>query len=545
MPTITIDKNDLMRLIGKKVDDDTLMEKIPMMGTELESFGEEMVVEVFPDRPDMLSVEGFALALQGFLGIKTGLYDLEVNESQYIASIDGKVKKVRPDAVCAVVKDVELNDAAIRSLMQVQEKLHLTHGRNRRRVAIGVHDLDKIDFPVHYTTMPKDYEFIPLECNEEMTLEEILQKHKKGVEYKHLLEKYEEYPIWIDSKEQVLSMPPIINSEYTKVTESTKSLFIDITGYGLKYLKQALNILIMSLSIRNGKIYSVKVKDVDGEYTYPDIIPKKMEIDVNYTNRILGINLSLEEIVNFLKRMRYGIEGRNILIPAYRADIMHKIDIVEDVAIAYGFNNFKPEIPNISTIAEEDPFEKFIRMIRNLMTGFQLMEVKNYILTNKKDLFEKMDMKEEKIVEMQNALTVDYNVLRNYLIPGIMRVYSINTHYEYPQNIFEIGEVFRVENDTVREETNLCVGISHEKANFTECKEILNSFFKNLDIKYEIEEKEKKYFIEGRAGSILIDGNEIGYIGEIHPRVLSKWSVGMPVAVFEINLNRIHELFRF
>ncbi|MCD6127590.1 MAG: phenylalanine--tRNA ligase subunit beta, partial [Methanomicrobia archaeon] len=273
MPTITIDKNDLMGLIGKKVDDDTLMEKIPMMGTELESFGEEIVVEVFPDRPDMLSVEGFALALQGFLGIKTGLYDLEVNESQYIASIDGKVKKVRPDAVCAVVKGVELNDAAIKSLMQVQEKLHLTHGRNRRRVAIGVHDLDKIDFPVHYTTMPKDYEFIPLECNEEMTLEEILQKHKKGVEYKHLLEKYEEYPIWIDSKEQVLSMPPIINSEYTKVTESTKSLFIDITGYGLKYLKQALNILIMSLSIRNGKIYSVKVKDVDREYTYPDIIP--------------------------------------------------------------------------------------------------------------------------------------------------------------------------------------------------------------------------------------------------------------------------------
>ncbi|RLF96030.1 phenylalanine--tRNA ligase subunit beta, partial [Thermococci archaeon] len=273
MPTITIDKKDLLELIGKEVDDKILMEKIPMMGTELESFDDEITVEIFPDRPDMLSVEGFALALQGFLNIKTGLYHFELSDSEYRASIDEKVKKVRPDAVCAVVKDIELNDAAIKSLMQVQEKLHLTHGRNRRRVAIGVHDLDKIDFPVCYTTMPKDYRFIPLECNEEMNLREILQKHKKGVEYKHLLEKYEEYPLWIDSKEQVLSMPPIINSEYTKVTETTKSLFIDITGYGLKYLKQALNILIMSLAIRKGKIYSVNVKDGNREYRYPDMTP--------------------------------------------------------------------------------------------------------------------------------------------------------------------------------------------------------------------------------------------------------------------------------
>ena len=350
MPTITIDKKDLLELIGKEVDDKILMEKIPMMGTELESFDDEITVEIFPDRPDMLSVEGFALALQGFLNIKTGLYHFELSDSEYRASIDEKVKKVRPDAVCAVVKDIELNDAAIKSLMQVQEKLHLTHGRNRRRVAIGVHDLDKIDFPVCYTTMPKDYRFIPLECNEEMNLREILQKHKKGVEYKHLLEKYEEFPLWIDSKEQVLSMPPIINSEHTKVTETTKSLFIDITGYGLKYLKQALNILIMSLAIRKGKIYSVNVKDGNREYRYPDMTPKRMEIDVAYTNKVLGLDSSFNEISDFLKRMRYGIKGKNVLIPAYRADIMHKIDIVEDVAIAYGFNNFKPEIPNLSLI---------------------------------------------------------------------------------------------------------------------------------------------------------------------------------------------------
>ncbi|MCK4310240.1 MAG: phenylalanine--tRNA ligase subunit beta [Methanomicrobia archaeon] len=541
MPTITIDKNDLLELIGKEVDDKILVEKIPMMGTELESFGEEITVEIFPDRPDMLSVEGFALALQGFLNIKIGLCHFESDDCGYRAFIDKKVKKVRPDAVCAVVKDVELNDAAIKSLMQVQEKLHLTHGRNRRRVAIGVHDLDKVEFPVRYTTMPKDYRFIPLECYEEMNLEEILQEHKKGVEYKHLLEKYEEYPLWIDSKEQVLSMPPIINSEHTKVTETTKSLFIDITGHGVKYLEQALNILIMSLAIRKGKIYSVNVKDGNKECTYPNMPPKKMEIDVNYTNKALGLNLSFDEISSFLKRMRYDIEGKEVFIPAYRADIMHKIDIVEDVAIAYGFNNFKPEIPNISTIGENDPFEEFLKNVRNLMVGFKLMEVKNYILTNKEDLFTKMNLKEEKIAEMKNALTVEYYALRNLLMPGLMRVYSINTHYEYPQNIFEIGEVFRIENGKIKEEVNLSVGICHEKANFTECKEILNSFFKNLGISYGIEEKERKCFIDGRAGSIVIDEKPIGHIGEIHPQILSIWNVGMPAAIFEINLNGIYE----
>ncbi len=541
MPTIIIDKNDLLELIGKEVDDKILVEKIPMMGTELESFGEEITVEIFPDRPDMLSVEGFALALQGFLNIKIGLCHFESDDCGYKAFIDKKVKKVRPDAVCAVVKDIRLNDAAIKSLMQVQEKLHLTHGRNRRRVAIGVHDLDKIEFPVRYTTMPKDYRFVPLECYEEMNLEEILQEHKKGVEYKHLLEKYEGYPLWIDSKEQVLSMPPIINSEHTKVTETTKSLFIDITGYGVKYLEQALNILIMSLAIRKGKIYSVNVKDGNKEYVYPNMTPKKMEIDVNYTNKALGLNLSFDKISSFLKRMRYDIEGKEVLIPAYRADIMHKIDIVEDVAIAYGFKNFKPEIPNISTIGENDPFEEFLKNVRNLIVGFKLMEVKNYILTNKEDLFTKMNLKEEKIAEMKNALTVEYYALRNLLMPGLMRVYSTNTHYEYPQNIFEIGEVFRIENGKIKEEVNLSVGICHEKANFTECKEILNSFFKNLGISYGIEEKERKCFIDGRAGSIVIDGKHIGYIGEIHPQILSIWNIGVPVAIFEMNLNGVYE----
>ncbi len=541
MPTISLNKEDLLAILGEDVDDDTLKETIPMMGTELEEFSDEITVEIFPDRPDMLSVEGFALALKSYLGIETGIYEIKAVDGSYNATIDKKVKKVRPDAVCAVVKNVIFNDAAIKSLMQVQEKLHLTHGRHRRRVAIGVHDLDKVTFPLCYTTKPKDYAFIPLERYTEMSIEQILQEHEKGIEYAHLLEGYDECPLWIDAEDRVLSMPPIINAEHTRVTERTKNLFIDVTGYGRKYLEQALNILIMSLTVRNGTVYSVKVTDVDENRTYPTITPKTMEIDLDYANKLLGVSLDFDTVSKFLERMGYGVDGTNVLIPPYRADIMHKSDIVEDIAIAYGFNKFEPEIPEISTIGEENLREKFLRKIQDLMTGYQLMEVKNYTLTNKDSLFTKMNKQEKSVVEMKNALTIEYNVLRNMLMPGLLHVYANNTHHGYPQNIFEVGRIFDIKNGEVKEKINLAVGICHEEANFTECKEILASFFKNVGIAFELEEKEGEEFTEGRSGSILVDRTSIGHIGEIHPEVLSNWGIGMPVASFELNLDRIYE----
>ncbi|MFQ5892476.1 MAG: phenylalanine--tRNA ligase subunit beta, partial [Candidatus Methanofastidiosia archaeon] len=213
MPVITFSKKDLLNLIGEEIEAEELKYNISMIGTDLEEFSEEITVEIFPDRPDMLSVEGFARALEGFLEIKTGLEKFEVQEDErFVARIEEKVKKVRPAVVCAVVKDVELSDEAVKSLMQIQEKLHITHGRDRRRVSIGFHDLDKIAFPVTYTTKPPEFSFIPLESFHEMSMREILSRHKKGKEYAHLLERFSEYPVWIDSQGKVLSMPPIINS---------------------------------------------------------------------------------------------------------------------------------------------------------------------------------------------------------------------------------------------------------------------------------------------------------------------------------------------
>jgi phenylalanyl-tRNA synthetase beta chain len=364
MPNITINKQDLLKLLGRKISDEKLRDRISMLGTDLEKVSPtEIEVEVFPNRPDMLSIEGFARALSSFLGIRKGLREYKVNKSNYKSKIDKKVEKVRPYAVNAVVKNIKLDDPTIKSLMQVQEKLHASHGRNRKKVSIGVYDLDKIKFPLTYTTKPVFFKFKPLETNQEMTLKQILNNHPKGKEFGHLLKDFKEYPIWLDANNQVLSMPPIINSEETKVDENTKNLFIDVTGTDLNACEQALNIIVTSLADRGGQIYEVKV---NGK-SYPDLKPRRLKLNRKYAENILGISLTENKTKELLSKMGIKYLNGYVLIPPYRTDIISEIDLVEDIAIAYGYENFMPEIPNISTIGKEDDFEFFKNKICNIL----------------------------------------------------------------------------------------------------------------------------------------------------------------------------------
>lgn len=539
MPLITIDKQDLLELLGESVPDDVLAHNISMMGTDLREVADTIEVEIFPDRPDMLSTEGFAMALEGYLTMRTGLPHFEVRHEGHTAYIDEKVEKVRPYAVCAIVKDVHLSDGAVKSLMQVQEKLHITHGRSRKKVAIGVHDLEKIEFPVTYTTKPKDFAFVPLEWYTELTMEDILHNHKKGIEYAHLLEGFSEYPLWIDKKGTVLSMPPIINSEDTKVEPDTTHLFLDVTGYSKKALEQALNILVCSLARRGGTIYSVQVFERGKEFWYPDLTPQEMDVDLDYINRWLGLDLSWDQVNTFLERMRYELSGNTVKIPAYRADILHPVDIMEDIAKAYGYDNIKEVIPDISTIGEENPLEVFSRKVGHLMAGFSLLEVKNYYLTSK-EFFKKTRITDD-LIETENAVTQEYNVLRSWLLPEMLYTLQSNKHYEYPQNIYEIGEVIIPDGtapERTKEEMHLAAVICHPKASFTEVKEILKALCINLGKEFQLEYTDHPAFIPKRCGSIIV-GDGVGIIGELHPEVLIEWELENPVACFELDLGKL------
>jgi len=554
MPVITVDRKDFCRLIGKDIEMNEIEEKLPMLGAGFEGKEkDEFFVEINPNRPDMLSVEGLARAFSSFMKIKTGLKTYKAEKSIYMVNVDSVTKSIRPFIVCAAITGITFTDDSIKSLMDIQEKLHITHARKRRKAAIGVHDLDKIKFPLSYTAKDPSFKFIPLGEEKEMTLENILKHTPKGKDYGWVLKDKEKYPLLMDAENKVMAMPPIINSIHTKVEENTKNLFIDVTGTEEKTINEILNIVVTSLAERGGKIHSVKVKYVDRAIETPNLETNMMKLEPTYVNKLLGLKLSNQDIIEFLKRMGFdaselGKESINVIIPCYRTDIMHQIDLIEDISIAYGYDKFEPEIPDISTIGEENPFELFTNRLRNLLVGYGLQEVVTFMLTNRNNSYKKMRMEERNLIETVNSKTEEYNIVRSWLLPSLMEVLWRNRHMEYPQNIFEIGDVIELDkkSDTgARTRRGMGITLCHSKASFSEIKSIVENLLSNLGIKkYKIEESKLPCLTNGRAAKIVVDGNDLGRFGEVHPEVISNWELEMPVTACEICVDLLYELIK-
>lgn len=544
MPSITLNKKVFEQLVGKELPLEELKDRISMLGTDLEDIKDnEIHVEVFPNRPDMLSEQGFARAFSSFIGIRTGLRKYAAKESNQKAIIDPSVKGIRPYTACAIVKGLKFDEENLRQVIHIQEKLHVTYGRNRKKAAIGIYPMEKITFPITYKAdLPQKIKFKPLEAHREMTAPEILEHHKAGKEYAPLLQGLAKYPIFVDAKGEILSMPPVINSDKTgRVTEETKDVFVECSGFDFEVLSICLNMIVTALADMGGEIYSLKLEYPDGVKVTPNLMPQKMKLDLPYVNKRLGLSLSEKEAVKLLEKMGYGFEQGQVLIPAYRADILHQVDLIEDIAIAYGYENFQEEIPNVATIGEEDAFEKFSKKVRELLVGMQLLEVKNFHLTTKEDLTQKMNLTIQPI-PLKNAIG-DHNHLRNAIIPSLMKTLAENQHHEYPQNIFEIGRIF-VLGDTetgVLEPEHLCIMLCHDKTDFTEIRQVLEALIRALGLGCAVKESEHPPFIPGRSGDITIHGKKMGIIGELHPQVITNWQLLMPVVVFEMNLA---ELFK-
>lgn len=542
MPTITLNKTVFEKLAGKELPLEQLKDRISMLGTDLEGIeGNQIHVEIFPKRPDLLSEQGFARAFSSFIGVKTGLRKYTIKESNQKVIIDPSVKGIRPYTACAIVKGLKFDEENLRQVIQIQEKLHVTFGRNRKKAAIGIYPLEKIKFPVIYKAdRPENIKFKPLETETEMTAVQILENHKTGKEYGHLLQGLQKYPFFIDANDEILSMPPIINSDKTgRVTEETKDVFVECSGFDFEVLSTCLNMIVTALADMGGEIYSLKLESADGTKVTPNLTPGKMKLDLAYVNKRLGLDLTEKDAVKLLEKMGYGFEQGQVLIPAYRADILHQVDLVEDIAIAYGYENFQEEIPNVATIGEEDAFEKFSRKIRELLVGMLLLEVKNFHLIMKDDLTIKMNLSEEPI-PLKNAVG-DHNHLRNSLMSSLMKNLSENQHHEFPQNIFELGRIF-VPGDTetgVIESEHLAVMLCHDKTDFTEAKQVLDAMMKSLGADGVVKELAHDSFIEGRAGEIFVNDKKIGIIGELHPQVITNWQMSMPVVGFELDLEKL------
>jgi phenylalanyl-tRNA synthetase beta chain len=533
MVSIEIDKSDLKNLIGKNLPDEEIEEVLFLIKCEAKINGNKIECELTPDRPDMFAVEGLAREIKGFLALETGIKKYDITDSNFFLKKDKA--DARPAIACGIILDVKLTDELVKSLMQMQEKLHATIGRNRKRVAIGVHDFDKIKPPLLYTDVA-DEKFVPLNESNEMPVKEILEHHPKGKDYAHLVK--DRYPMLYD-KDGVISFPPIINSERTKVTDGTKNLFIDVTGDDEKLVNQVLNILVCNINERDGRILTVKVSN----RKTPDLEPAKIILDVELVDKILGLGLSEAQIEETLKRMRYNarrIKGGKIEIevPPYRTDILHMIDIVEDVAIGYGYNNIQPILPKIASIGKQNELEKLSKKIREVMIGFEFQEVLNFVLTNEENNFKKMDT-EGKAVEILNPVSSEYSICRTWLLPSLLKVLSANKHRNYPQKIFEVGDCISIDESSevrTRQTRKLAAAISYDNANLTEIKSILESALSNLGYAFLIKEFSHPSFLESRCGEILINDKPIGFFGELHPKVLENWKLEKPVIVFEIKI---------
>lgn len=543
MPVINFKYSDLCTMLGENVPEQTLIDRIPMIGADMhetEGDTDDMSVEFFPDRPDLYSVEGLARALRAFLDIKPGMQAYSVAESDVEVFIDQKVKPVRPYFLCGIVRDVEITDEFLRSLMELQEKLHITIGRKRSKLAIGVHDLSKVKGPFTYTLKdPHSVRFVPLAMDEEMDLAEILEKNEKGREYNKLLDGMSEYPIIFDSEGQVLSFPPIINGRLTTVTVGKHDLFIDVTGTDRKAVKGALDIVATALAERGGRIESVIMHDGDDVFRSPDLTPEVRRFSVAACDRFLGRDLGPENTVECLRRM--GLDAVadgdvvTVSIPSVRLDIMHDVDIYEDVATGFGFDRFGGPYKVEQTQGALLPETTFSENIRDMMIGLGFTEVCTLTLSNQKEEFGISGLPEVDVVRVLNPITEDHTCLRAYLMPSLVRILRHNKHRDLPQRIFEIGYVVR-DNKTV---LRLCAMATASKVPFTDVKSWTESFLREAGVQYTLEQCDYPTFVPGRGASVVSDGKSIGMFGEMAPSVVVGYGITHPIGFFEIDLEPI------
>jgi len=545
MTTITLNRTEIERELGNL--DDKLQERITSAGIEVDFLSEEeLTIDITPNRTDLLSTQGFVRYMKNYLG-KGKISDYKIKPSNYEVIIDKSVKSVRPLTVCAVIKNLNLNNQRIKDIIDIQEKLHNTLGRKRKKLAIGVYPLEKIKFPIKFIAKkPQEIKFRPLEFPKEINGLQILSQHPAGRDYAKLLEGLDKFPIFIDSNEQILSMPPIINSHETgRIDENTKEVFIECSGFNKYYLEKSLNILVSALADMGAEIYSVKIKDREISLS-PNLERQKLGFKIEDINKTLGLELKEKEIEELLKKMDVEIkkEGKNLfaLIPSYRTDVLHWVDIAEDIAIAYGYENFIPEIPRISTIAEEDKTSIKKRVIGNILSGINFLEVSSLHLNTKEEI-KKLRESFKEFIELEDSKT-EYSVLRIDLLTNLIKIFSENSDSFYPQKIFEMGRIFEIdkENKTetgIKEKELLSIAICEDKTDFTQIKQVLDYLFKMLGKEYEIEETENEIFIPGRVGKILLNNEEIGSIGEIHPRCLKNWKIDFPIGALELDLEKI------
>jgi len=542
MPVVELSLSRLQKLVGKNTNKKQILDTLPFLGLDIESLGRNTVrVEYSPNRPDYSTDFGIALGLQGILGISRGMLRLNIRkQGNYEIKVDGSTSKIRPFVTGIIARNGSLDDKAVKQIINMQEDLHFGLGRKRKKSSIGIHDLDRISFPLKYITTSRDHRLVPLNSTKESSISEILRDSEVGRDYGSILGQSAKVPIIIDAKGQTISFPPIINAALTTVTTKTKNLLVEVTGIDKQSAEDMLSVVVAILQGAGFQFSQLKVSG--SKNSTPNFAPRSIVFDADPVNKILGLNISSSMLVSCLKKCRLGavMKGKKIqcTIPRYRFDIFGGMDIVEEVALGYGIDNLKPAWPASVHIGEKNTTSEKLDSISRLMTGFGFMETLNSTLTSEQILYEMTNKDSSQIISVISSKSQEHTILRDSILPGLLENLSKNIHETYPQKFFETGIVFS-KGSPIKETTNLACISASEETNFSEMKSILQSLFRiGFNIKCETKALSKHaLFSQGRVAEIIVGKRTVGYIGELDSKVLENFRIRTKAVAFEIKLN--------
>ena len=577
MPTVEVHPDELRRLTGHdEKDEDELKADLFALGLEFEGETEEgaFELEFAPDRLDRLSVEGVARSLRYQYGDDRGVYVPSTNDPDWTFVVDEAVPDQRPYVTGAIVRSVNLDEEALQSLIQLQEKLHATMGRDRAKGAIGIHDLtmlkgaaatdDAGEQSIRYTGVEPDGDtFVPLDADEEMTPGEVLERHPVGDKYADLVADYGRMPAIYDDV-GLFSFPPVINGRRTEVTTDSRDLLVEMTGTDQWTIDHMLNIVCYALAARGATIEEVTVEYPEGEH-YPmgELVRPDFEVDEKIVTherieRIIGIDLAVEDVVDLAGRS--GLEAEpeefgegqveyRVSIPPYRVDVLHPLDVIDDLGRAYGFNELEPRYPDVSTVGGRHERSRLERAVRETLVGLGFQDLLNFYLISEATNFDRMGVApDDTVVGSGEPATItepyseEYEVVRTWALPSLMLVLENNTHRTYPQDVAEIGLAAWLdgsENTGVAEHRTVAAALARTDASYEDAKARLQSLARYFEVDLETPPTEHPTFVEGRVADVVIDGEPVGVIGEIHPGVLVEFDLELPVAVFEFRLDAL------
>lgn len=619
MPVVGVPIRDLSRRIGRELEQEKLLEMLGDLGCDVEGLavlqrvqctqcgyvmelaGKEEVplacdqcqaelrgrddatrrlepievvrMELLAVRPDMFDPAGLARALRGWLGEEIGRPEYPVGDPAARLRVDPSVRRpssLRPHIACAIVDGVAFDDDSIKVLMKLQENLHWALGRNRKHASIGVYDLGSLEETREFeyaTEDPSQYAFVPLGVQDtrsqsRQTLATILATHPKGRMFAHLLAGFDRYPILRSKAGEVLSMPPIINSESTRVRKETTRLFIDVTGSGARVVQRTLNILVTSLLDYHpdARLHAVEVEGATRPESAngtsedletvtlrtPDLTPQPVTIDALRTQRLLGFETPPERLRELLERMRHeitGVQGSElrVAVAAYRNDILHERDLMEDAAIAYGYRNIVPSLVPSMTVGRDLPSTRQADCVRDVLSGLGFLEIMALTLTCAEQSDELLGLPPHpETVLLANPISNEQTQLRTSLLPGLLGTFARNRHNSLPQDIFEVGEVTFVdpEADTgARERIQAAFAQIATKTGFAEIRALAQAITRDLGWPFDLAPVDAPFFLPGRAAAVRApSGSVAGVFGEIHPAVLERLGLQNPVVCGELDI---------